>query len=58
MSNSLVTVLCAGAICSAIVGYLNTMEVLFAVALAVAIWNNIQWAKVFKAATKVLAAKK
>lgn len=58
MSNPLVTALCAGTICSAIVGYLNAMEVLFVAAVGVAIWNNIQWAKVYKAAARIMAAKK
>lgn len=40
MSNPLVAVLCTGAICSAIVGYLNAMEVLFMLAFAVALWQN------------------
>lgn len=58
MSNSLVTTLCAGAICSAIVGYLDAMEILFMAALVLAIWDNLQWGKVFRAAAKIIAAKK
>ncbi|HSJ74927.1 MAG TPA: hypothetical protein VK899_01905 [Gemmatimonadales bacterium] len=56
MSNPVVTALCAWAICLAIMDQTLWVRPILAIALTVAIWNNVQWAKVFQAAAKILEA--
>ena len=58
MGNGIVTTFCAAAICCAIQGgYVVWMWAFLMCAMVIAVYNNIQWAKVFKAAAVVIAAK-
>lgn len=58
MSNPLVTVLCAWAICCAILGDSYWINPPLIAAAAVAIYSNFQWSKVFKTVAKLMATRK
>lgn len=53
--NPIVTVLCAGGICSAIQGKFAWTGAMLIIAMAIAVYSNMQWAKVFKAAAVIIA---
>lgn len=57
MTNGIVTTFCTAAICCAIQGWSGWMQAYLLMAMIIAVWNNLQWAKVFKAAAMVLKRK-
>lgn len=56
MSNPIVTVLCFAALCCQLEGKPGWAGPILFIALALAIWNNLEWAKVLKAAAMLLKA--
>jgi hypothetical protein len=54
--NPVVTVLCAGGICSAIQGKFAWTGAMLIIAMVIAVYSNMQWSKVFKASAVIIAA--